>query len=69
MTTPLHYLWHAQQCGQEDGDHLPDVGGDHVADELLGVGVDGATLSDCTHREGRGCTAQQTVDSMYLARY
>ena len=27
-------LWHAQQCCKEDGDHLPNIGGDHVANEL-----------------------------------
>lgn len=39
-------LGHAKSGGQEDGDNLTDVGGDQVADELLGVVVDGTTLLD-----------------------
>jgi len=27
-------LWHAKQCRKEDSNHLPNVGGDHVANEL-----------------------------------
>ena len=35
-------LWDAQQRRREDGHHLANVGGNHVANKLLGVGVDGA---------------------------
>ena len=43
MSTIPH-LRQAQGSGQEDGGHLPDVGADHVADELLGVVEDDAAL-------------------------
>ena len=32
-----------ERC-KEDGSHLANVAGHHVADELLGVGVDGSAL-------------------------
>eukprot|EP00959_Pyramimonas_sp_CCMP1952_P360627 7552764-Pyramimonas_sp.AAC.2 len=38
--------------GDEDGGHLADVGGDHVADERLHVVVDGAALLHRCH-DGR----------------
>ncbi len=34
---------------REDRDHLPDVGGHHVADELLGVGIDDSALPNGHH--------------------
>lgn len=39
-------LWHAKSGGQEDGNDFSDVGRDQVADELLGVVVDGTSLLD-----------------------
>lgn len=37
---------HAEGSGEEDGDDFANVGGDEVADELLGVVVDGTALFD-----------------------
>ena len=49
---------HAQRGGDEDAHHLADVGGHHVADELLGVVVDGAALRHGAH-DGREVVVRQ----------
>eukprot|EP00053_Salpingoeca_punica_P015069 m.137833 g.137833 ORF g.137833 m.137833 type:complete len:1067 (-) comp16613_c0_seq1:133-3333(-) len=42
----------AQRRSEEDADNLADVGGDQVADKLLGVVVDGAALLDSSDNGG-----------------
>eukprot|EP00976_Prorocentrum_cordatum_P090607 1188193-Prorocentrum_minimum.AAC.2 len=56
-------LGHADGGGEEDAHHLADVGGDHVADELLGVGEDGAALSHRLHDGGEVVVGQHHVRS------
>merc|ERR1719190_163150 len=51
-------LGEAEGGGQEDADHLTDVGGDQVADELLHVGVDGAALLHGGHDGGEVVVSQ-----------
>merc|ERR1712172_261593 len=41
-----HGLGETEGGSEEDADNLSDVGGNQVADKLLHVGVDGATLLD-----------------------
>ena len=56
---------------REDRDHLPNVGGHHVAYKLLGVGVDDSALPDGHHlhmsRASQGDSHHTQNHSMYTA--
>ena len=55
---------HTHESSKEDGDHLPYIGGDHVSDELLGVGKDAAALGNGGDYGGEVVVSQDHISGM-----